>query len=221
MKILWMFPVIGALALAGAAALQAVRLSDEAQMVASTAQVIDVTDGCPTVEFSTEHGQPVEYRSHTCSNPPSFRRGEEVRVYYSAENPNEARIDSFIENWLSSLILGGVGTIFLLVGGAFVLPGILSRRRAAELAVTGLPVEADLVEVRLNTALTVNGRNPWKIVAQWQNPATQKLHIFNSDNIWFDPNRFVSELTQVRVLIDRQNPKRYSMDTGFLPDIVE
>ncbi|MBA1275750.1 hypothetical protein [Stutzerimonas azotifigens] len=89
------------------------------------------------------------------------------------------------------------------------------------MAVSGQPVEAEILEVRLNPSLVVNGRSPWKIVAQWQNPETQKLHIFNSDNIWFDPSRFVSELNQVRVFIDRQNPKRYSMDTGFLPELAE
>ncbi|MBA1275749.1 DUF3592 domain-containing protein [Stutzerimonas azotifigens] len=100
MKVLWIFPIIGALGLIGAAALQVVRISDETRMVATTAQVIDVIDGCPTVEFSTASGQPFEYRSRTCSKPPSLRRGDEVTLYYAAEIPTtRASIASSVTGW--------------------------------------------------------------------------------------------------------------------------
>ncbi|WP_462380253.1 DUF3592 domain-containing protein [Pseudomonas sp. Marseille-QA0892] len=219
MKFVWVFAVAGIAALAGAAALQQARLNDQTFMATAQAQVVDLRDGCPTVEFYTDSGAPILYRSNTCSTPPAFEYGETVNVFYAPENPANARIDSFVENWLGSLILGGFGAIALLVSLLILIPAIQGRRRAVELQRTGQPVEADIVEVSMNRMLTINGRSPWKIVAQWQDPTTRKLHVFKSQNLWFDPSRFVADLKQVRVFIDRRDPKRYSMDTGFLPTI--
>ena len=71
------------------------------------------------------------------------------------------------------------------------------------------------------TRYSVNGQHPWRILAQWQNPATGKLHLFHSENLWFDPSRFVATQKQVRVLIDPQQPNRYSMDLSFLPELAD
>ncbi|WP_447595365.1 DUF3592 domain-containing protein [Aquipseudomonas campi] len=220
MRWLWLFPAIGILLIAIAVVIQVVRLRDESAMSRTTGQVIDIAGGCPTVEFSTQSGQTRTYRSNTCSTPPRFDIGDAVPMFYNPDKPSDARLNSFVDNWLGSLIVGGIGAVFTLLGSLFVLPSLLSRRRAAALAVTGQAVFADLAEVRLNDSLSVNGRSPWRIYAQWQNPATGKLHMFSSENIWFDPTRYLPE-QQVRVLIDPQNPKRYSMDISFLPELAD
>ena len=44
------------------------------------------------------------------------------------------------------------------------------------------------------------------------------MRIFHSENLWFDPTRFVKR-KQVTVLLDPNNPKRYHMDTSFLPEV--
>lgn len=217
---LWLFPLIGAAMLAGAVAVQVHRVGDQANMLAATGTVTDIAGGCPTIEFSTTNGQSVSFRGGVCSNPPSFDIGESTAVLYDAANPNHAQLDSFMENWFASLILGGMGAVFTLLGLVFVLPPLLAKRRAAGLSVSGLPVFADLVGVRLNESLSVNGVNPWKIDAQWLNPATNKLHLFSSDNLWFDPSPYIRE-KQVRVLIDPNKPKRYSMDVSFLPELAD
>lgn len=219
MRLVWVFAVAGIAALAGAATLQQARLEDQASMATATARVADLRNGCPTVEFYTETGARVRYRSNTCSTPPAFALGEPVNVFYAPENPADVQIDSFVENWLGSLILGAFGAVTLLVSLLILIPGIQGRRRAAELERTGQPVQADIVEVSMNRMFTINGRSPWKIVAQWQDPTTRTLHVFKSQNLWFDPSRFLPDLKQVRVFIDRQDPKRYSMDTGFLPTL--
>lgn len=217
---LWLFPLIGVALLAGAVVFQVHRVGDQANMLAATGTVTDIAGGCPTIEFSTVNGDAVSFRGGVCSNPPSFDIGEPAAVLYDAANPSHAQLDSFMENWFASLILGGIGALFTLLGLVFVLPPLFARRRAAELSVSGQPVFADLVSVRLNEALSVNGVHPWKIDAQWLNPATNKLHLFSSDNLWFDPSPYITQ-QQVRVLIDPQQPKRYSMDTSFLPELAD
>ncbi|WP_187808397.1 DUF3592 domain-containing protein [Aquipseudomonas alcaligenes] len=217
---LWIFPLIGVALLAGAVAVQVHRVGDQVNMLATTGTVTDIAGGCPTIEFSTGNGEPVSFRGGVCSNPPSFAIGESVAVLYEAANPSHAQLDSFMENWFVSLILGGIGALFTLLGLVFVLPPLFAKRRAAELRVSGLPVFADLVSVRLNESLSINGVHPWKIDAQWLNPATNKLHLFSSDNLWFDPSPYITE-KQVRVLIDPNKPKRYSMDVSFLPELAD
>ena len=218
---LWIFPGIGALLLAGAVAVQVNRVSQQDSLTAAEGWVAHVVQGCPTIEFSTPDGESVQFRGGVCSSPPAYDVGERVRVLYPAASPASARLDSFTENWFVSLVLGGIGSVFLLIGLVFVLPPLLSGFRARDLAVTGEAVFAIPVDVQRNTSYSVNGQHPWRIIAQWQNPATGKVHLFRSNNLWFDPSRFVAEQKQIRVLIDPQKPKRYSMDVSFLPEVAD
>ncbi|WP_070884750.1 DUF3592 domain-containing protein [Pseudomonas sp. D1-3] len=217
---LWIFPGIGALLLALAIGIQVSRISGEAQMTRTEGSVVDIEDGCPTVSFTTLDGTLGEHHSSTCSTPPSFDIGERVAVYYDPQDLERAHLDSFEQNWIGSLIVGGIGAVFLAIGLLFVLPPLLAKRRAAELLVTGTAVQAELVDVELNGSLSINGRNPYRIVAQWLNPQTNKLHVFRSANLWFDPGPYISE-SLVTVMIDPNNPKRYSMDTRFLPELAD
>ena len=89
-----------------------------------------------------------------------------------------------------------------------------------ELKKNGTRVNAEFQSVELNTALKVNGRNPYQILAQWQNPTTTEIHIFNSDNLWFDPTDYIKS-DVIEVLVDMQNPKNYHVDTSFLPKIAK
>lgn len=216
----WIFPGIGALLMASAIALQVARIDDQARMVAATGTVLDLTGGCPTIRFLTDTREPIIFRGGVCSNPPAFGLGDPVEVLYDPAHPDNAEINGFLENWFVSLVLSGIGSIFLLVSSFFVIPPLLACRRAAQLSRTGQAVRAELVEVRRNEMLSVNGQHPWKIVAQWHNPATGKLHLFNSANLWFDPAPYITQ-DHVQVLIDPAKPRRYSMDTSFLPELAD
>ena len=89
-----------------------------------------------------------------------------------------------------------------------------------DLKKNGTRVNAEFQSVQLNTTLKVNGRNPYQILAQWQNPTTTEIHIFNSDNLWFDPTDYIKS-DVIEVLVDMQNPKKYHVDTSFLPKIAK
>ena len=49
---------------------------------------------------------------------------------------------------------------------------------------------------------------------------SNKLRVFHSENLWFDPTRFATAKT-VTVLLDPKDPKRYHMDVSFLPELDE
>ena len=77
---------------------------------------------------------------------------------------------------------------------------------------------AKFQSVKINRSFKVNGRNPYQILAHWQNPATSELHVFVSDNIWFDPTDYIDQ-DDIVVLIDKDNPSSYYVDTSFLPKL--
>ncbi|MCB1611107.1 MAG: hypothetical protein KDI60_04995, partial [Xanthomonadales bacterium] len=63
----------------------------------------------------------------------------------------------------------------------------------------------------------VNGRSPWVIRAQWQHPVTSKVHMFQSENLWFDPSEFIGDREQIGIRIDADQPERHRVDISWLP----
>jgi hypothetical protein len=174
----------------------------------------------PVVNFIDKKGVEVKVYSSTSSNPPSYNVGEKVEVLYAPETPQDAKIKGFFSLWGGATILGILGGIFFTIGGAMFIFDKRKNNMLTHLKQNGTRIESDFQSVGLNTSLAVNGRNPFQIVSQWQNPATSKLHLFTSDNIWFDPTDFI-KTDKIKVLIDRNDPKKYHVDLSFLPEVAE
>ncbi|HZP67461.1 MAG TPA: DUF3592 domain-containing protein [Rudaea sp.] len=170
----------------------------------------------PLVEFTTPDGARVHMTGSTGSNPAAYARGDHVHVLYDPANPERARIDSFMEQSLGPAILGGLGLVFALIGGGVVGAQIRRRKVRSWLAQNGMRVQARFEGVALDTSYAVNGRNPWRINCQWQHPVTQKVYIFRSDPIWFDPAPYVKR-DALDVTVNADDPRQYLVDTSFLP----
>lgn len=69
----------------------------------------------PIVEFQF-NAQSYRITSEVASSPPAFEVGEEVNLFVNPAKPDEAQIDSFVENWFVVALLGFMGTIFSLIG---------------------------------------------------------------------------------------------------------
>ncbi|WP_341522091.1 DUF3592 domain-containing protein [Pseudomonas sp. G.S.17] len=172
----------------------------------------------PVVQFVTEDGQTVEFTSSAGTNPPSYSVGEKVEVLYAPEDPQGAKLSGFFELWGSVLILATMGGPMLFVGGVIFLIGKLKRRKKDYLQRDGVVVDAKFQSVRLNHSLTVNGENPFIVVCHWLNPATNCIHVFESENIWFDPSDYINtEL--LKVFMHKRNPKKYYVDISFIPQV--
>jgi len=170
----------------------------------------------PVFKFTDRNDRVHRITSSLASSPPSFRRGEVVTVRYRPENPNDAHLDSFMESWFLPLILGGPGTVFTGIAAGFVVYAVRRRRLRSWLAINGMRVKATVEQVSPDTSIRVNGRNPWRITAQWQHPVSQKVYVFRSDAIWFDPVPYLQRET-VDVNVNADNPRQYEMDISFLP----
>jgi hypothetical protein len=174
----------------------------------------------PLVEFTDNRNKTIRFSPSSSSNPPSYSEGEEVEVLYNSAKPNEAKIKSFFSVWGATLILGIIGAILFIIGIYQFWHNKRKIQTIGYLKQNGGTIEADFQSVSRNTKLAVNGRNPFNILTQWLNPETNKLHIFVSDDIWFDPSDFI-KTDKIKVLIDRKNPKKYYIDLSFLPQVAE
>jgi hypothetical protein len=174
----------------------------------------------PVFEFQTPDGKIYEVLSSAGSNPPSYARGEQVEVFYQADDPYDAKINGFFTLWGAAAIVGGLGVIFFLVGAAIAIYPLLKSRSHARLRSEGQRIISKVVSVGQNESVRINGRHPHQVVTQWQNPATGDIHLFKSASLMFDPSDYMSR-KDITVYIERNDPDTYWKDLDFLPELAE
>jgi hypothetical protein len=119
--------------------------------------------------------------------------------------------------WTGPLIAGSMGLAFSGVPAGIVFAVGRRRRKIEWLRQNGQRVSTRFGAVEINTRIRVNRRSPFRIISEGQNPFTNELQSFRSDNLWSDPAPFLGNREVLDVLIDPNQPKRYWMDTSFLP----
>jgi hypothetical protein len=184
-------------------------------------EVRDADDGSstwrPVVSFTAGDDRKVTFASSFSSNPAPYDVGETVTVLYLPDEPEGARIQGFGSLWLGPLVLGGLGLVFAGIGGGIVLGARAGDQKKHYLLAYGNAIETDLQGVDRNTSVEINGKNPWRISSQWLDPRSNTVRVFHSENLWFDPTGYMKR-KKITVLLDPNNPKRYQMDTSFLPE---
>jgi hypothetical protein len=167
----------------------------------------------PLVRFQTPDGKNIEFIG-AGSSEPGYTVGQTVPVLYNPSQPNEARIKtSFLETILI-LMFPIPGLIVLLIGIFTFISPIYSKLNKAWLQKNGQTITVPVL--RVDKIQDSRGLPRYFIVGQWQNPQDQKVYLFFSEQIVFDPNPYVAN-KQLQVLIDPSKPNRYYMDTSFLP----
>lgn len=71
---------------------------------------------CPSVEFTTKAGQTVSYDSNVCSDPPAYQVGQQVKIYYDPQKPQDAQLTGLWGQYAAVLILFLIGVPFSLIG---------------------------------------------------------------------------------------------------------
>lgn len=174
----------------------------------------------PVVEFTTATGKQIEFTSSVGSSPPSHRVGETVTVLYNPADPYSARIKSFFQLWFGFLIVFLLGLVFAAIGLTMIFLRRRGQKRSEWLRAHGRRVRTSFTGVELNQSLRVNGRSPYQIVSQSNDPSTNGVRVYQSENIWFDPSEYIKG-EAIDVLVDPNNPKKYVMDISFLPKLSE
>ena len=211
-----LFSGVGVVLLVAAALVTGSTLTFRAEAQSAQGTVVELDSGKPVVEFVDPDGATHRIVGSVSSDPPAFDLGERVGVRYRPGQPAEARIDGLLESWFGPILLGGLGTVFTALGAGFLVAQIRKRRLRTWLQQFGMRVQAKYTGVMLDTSTRVNGRHPWRLTAQWQDPVTSLVHTFESDTLFWDPSDYVQRET-VEVWIDANDPTRHYLDTTFLP----
>ncbi|MBT4153740.1 MAG: DUF3592 domain-containing protein [Candidatus Magasanikbacteria bacterium] len=193
--------------------------------VPATGEVVELleTEGeeyylyAPVIEYTTAEGELITYSHSSYTYPSSYAIGETVPMLYKASKPSKARIDSPTEEWFLVGFMFFMGLLFAVFGFALPVYKRYRKRVGQKLKETGTSVQAKIIGLEKNRAIVIQGKSPFRILAQYHNTQTNTVYDYTSDNIWWDPTEFVKEGALVTVYVDRNNPKKHSMDLSFLP----
>ncbi|MCP1315815.1 MULTISPECIES: DUF3592 domain-containing protein [unclassified Halomonas] len=188
------------------------------ELVESRSQ--DSTTYRPVVTFTTDDGTRVQFTSREGSNPPRYAPGERVEVLFDPDNPRNARLDGLFDTIGAWMIVGGIGAVFLAGAVGSLLFSRFTASQNARLREQGLRLETTYQGVERNTGLSVNGRHPYRVTSQWLNPESLEVHVFKSENLWYDPSSYL-ETDTIPVFIEQGNPRKYHMDLSFLPRLAK
>jgi hypothetical protein len=174
----------------------------------------------PVVSFRAKDGQRVEFQARTGGH----RRGplgERVAVLYDPRNPHEAAIHSFFSLWFASLLLLALGLGFAGIGAVLLVTfgrqaGSRGGAEAERLRAEGRKLTTTVQDVVVDGSYAVNGRNPYRIVTHWHDPASDEVHVFESERIWFNPRDYIPS-AEIDVYVDPFDMAKYHMDISFLP----
>ena len=166
----------------------------------------------PVIEFYTQNGEKVAFKSLNSSNPPQYTIGQKVEVLYQPDNPKNAQIHSFFSFWLGTIFSGVLGFLFLGVGLGSVIKIILRKQLISRLQQFGMRVTAKVLRVK--SVKTSDRRYGYKIVAQYE--AEGKVYLFESDILAFQPNKFLG--SEISVLVDPANYRKNYVEIDFLKD---
>lgn len=73
------------------------------------------------MSFRTAQGQSVTFVTSWGTSPSAYRKGDRVTVLYDATTPDKAEIEGFLSQWLGTLILAGLTTVFGLLSAALMI----------------------------------------------------------------------------------------------------
>lgn len=160
-----------------------------------------------------------EYESSLNVYSSSFYEGKEIDIYYDKNNPNKIGVKSLD---FVFLIFPGIGIIFALIGGIGLIVKYNKKKISKKLKEHGDLIYADYVQTAINTTYRVNGRHPYNIICEWDNPEDGKKYILKSQNIWFNPSSIIEQknIKSFPVYINLNNKKQYVIDTEIIEENV-
>lgn len=160
-----------------------------------------------------------EYESILNVYSSDFYEGKEIDIYYDKDNPHKVGVKSLD---LVFLIFPAFGFVFLCIGGIGIVVSINKKKQNKKLKETGSLIYANYIETICNFSYRVNGRHPYNIICEWNNPEDGKKYIFKSKNIWLNPQNLIEQkaIKVFPIYINMENKKQYFIDIDSLTENV-
>jgi hypothetical protein len=172
----------------------------------------------PKVQFRSSDGRQVTFVSDFGSNPP-HAIGASVKVLYDSADPSSASVEDGTF-WIFPAVLFFVGAIFTPWPVYFLIKQRHRGRDVVWLNAHGTRIQTDFTRVEINPDVSVNAAHPYRVVSQWLDPKTNRILLFKSDDIWFDPHKY-AEGKPIEVIVDPNDFSRYEVVPTFLPQVAE
>jgi len=116
------------------------------------------------------------------------------------------------------IVFGAVGLPFLILGIIFIVLTVRKRSMMKRVVSAGYYVMADVVSIRRDYSVEVNGVCPCALECHYKDPTTGTLHVFRSRDLFFYPAEL--EGKQIRVYVEQGNMSHYYVDVeSVVPDI--
>jgi len=161
----------------------------------------------------TAGGRVIEVRGSVGSKPPSYTEGERVQVAYDPKTL--AKVTTRGQMFLFMAVFGGIGLLFAGIGGGMLFFSVRRWRRSERARREGEPGWADILEVRLDRSVRVNGRSPWVIEVEWTDPMGAK-HLFKTEELWADPTPSLPADGRLPVRVIAGAPEHHWIDLSAL-----
>lgn len=163
----------------------------------------------PVVEFSASDGKVHQFEGYSAW-PPRYHVGNEVDLYYVVGDPDDARLDDFIELWLWPSIFGAIAVVFFPIG-LVVLLGARRRRRLRALRDTGVVVRGAVVHAE-TSAVQEWGKTMQKLVVEAPDPTTGAPRRYESHRVPGEGDQWLGK--QLDVFVDPDDPRRFLVDVA-------
>ncbi len=157
----------------------------------------------PVVEYTVDG---VKYKQVLDEFDSGMGIGDIVTVHYDPNDPNNITGGSMFV----TALIPCIGGLFIVVGGAFVVSLILSNMKKIKLITNGDAFTGVITDVKMNMSLKINGRHPYKVECEVDDPYTSERYIYSSENITEDISEFIG--SQITVYVDKNNKKKYYVD---------
>lgn len=131
-------------------------------------------------------------------------------------------------DWLTTIIIGGCGLCITLFGGMQFLTMRERFLRNTRLLKEGVLLEVQIKDIKWSgrvielSSKSFSGVKEkfyvklYRIKCEWLEKKTNKLFVFYSEYIPYDPSPHIQGKT-INVYIDKNTPKKYYVDISFLP----
>ncbi len=102
------------------------------------------------------------------------------------------------------------------------MAAFLSRKKKKRVLSYNYVIQANIVGFNIDSSVSVNGRCPYRLEANYISPIDGKLYSYRSDNIWSDLTPILEQrqITTIPVYVNPNNYAEYYMDISSLKNFI-
>jgi hypothetical protein len=167
------------------------------------------------IKYTSAGGVERTYKGTQSSKGRKYHDGDKVKVFYQIANPDKCRISDGVKGGKKVVFWAFIMLLFNLLS---VYHGRKKDKTEKDFKTTGRKVEAQILQTDIDMTTTVLNKNPYFIDLKWIDPISGREYTHTIRNIRNDPKTLLAGRNSIDVYIDRKDPEKYFMDTGFLGD---